>query len=165
MTASFFNLFALDSAGQRWEFSQLSGRVSLIVNVASKCGFTTQYTALQELYAKYHNAGLQIVAFPCNQFGAQEPGTDAEIQGFCQTNFAVTFPIMQKVDVNGPSAHPVFAYLKSHCPGILGSEAIKWNFTKFLVDRTGSKVKRYAPQVTPQQIEADITAFLQESPS
>ncbi|MBX7144903.1 MAG: glutathione peroxidase [Oligoflexia bacterium] len=160
MKSSFFELSASDINGNDWAFSQLKGKVTLIVNVASRCGFTSQYTGLQSLYDRFKVKGLEIVAFPCNQFGAQEPGTAAEIKSFCDTSFGVTFPIMQKVDVNGPNTHPVFAYLKSNCPGLLGTESIKWNFTKFLVAPDGRAIQRFAPQVTPEELESAIIQHL-----
>ncbi|WP_206832397.1 glutathione peroxidase [Alicyclobacillus fructus] len=136
------------------------GKVLLIVNTASKCGFTPQYEGLQKLYEVYRDRGFEILAFPCNQFGNQEPGSNEEIQQFCQMTYRVTFPVFAKVDVNGPNAHPLFEYLKQQAKGALGSEAIKWNFTKFLVDRDGRVVKRFAPQTAPESIREDIEACL-----
>ena len=136
------------------------GKVMLIVNTASKCGFTGQYQGLQDLYDKYSEQGLEILAFPCNQFGGQEPGSNDEIQQFCATRFSVSFPIFDKIDVNGPKADPLYEYLKKECKGVLGSEAIKWNFTKFLVDRDGKPGKRYAPKTKPAELEGDIQAML-----
>ena len=133
-------------------------KVLLIVNVASKCGFTKQYTGLQELYDKYEN--LEIVAFPCNSFGGQEPAEDNEIQDFCTTTFGVTFPIMQKTKVNGKEAEPIFQYLQENAKGILGTEKIKWNFTKFLISRDGTQIKRFAPKDTPESMVADIEKML-----
>lgn len=138
------------------------GKVLLIVNVASKCGFTPQYKGLEAIYQKYKDQGLVVLGFPCNQFGGQEPGTEAEIQSFCSLNYGVTFPMFAKVDVNGSEEHPLYAYLKSQKGGLLGFDAIKWNFTKFLVDRTGQVVARYAPTSTPESIAADIEARLAE---
>lgn len=146
--------------GERFPLSNLEGKVALIVNVASKCGFTPQYKELEELYTKYRDRGLVVLGFPCNQFGMQEPGTSAEIQEFCSLNYGVTFPMFQKIEVNGPSAHPLFAMLKKNAPGLLGTEAIKWNFTKFLVDRAGKVVARYAPTTSPMQIASDIERLL-----
>lgn len=136
------------------------GQVLLIVNTASKCGFTPQFQGLEDLYKKYHAQGLEILGFPCNQFGSQDPGKDEEILEFCQTNYGVTFPMFAKIDVNGPDAHPLFQHLKAEAPGVLGSEAIKWNFTKFLVDQTGAVKERYAPTTKPSDLESAITALL-----
>ena len=128
----------------------------LIVNIASKCGFTPQYKGLEALYEKYKDRGFAVLGFPCNQFGEQEPGTEAEIAEFCELNYGVTFPMFSKIDVNGEDAHPLFKYLKSMKKGLLGSEAIKWNFTKFLVDKDGKVVERYAPTTKPEDLENDI---------
>jgi glutathione peroxidase len=136
------------------------GRVLLIVNTASQCGFTPQYAGLETLYRKLEPEGLTVLGFPCNQFGGQEPGSDAQIGAFCQKNYGVTFPMFAKVDVNGPNAHPLFQYLTKAKPGILGIEAIKWNFTKFLIDRAGNPVARFAPQTTPDELEAPIRKLL-----
>jgi glutathione peroxidase len=136
------------------------GKVLLIVNVASRCGFTPQYTGLEALYRKYRERGFEVLGFPCNQFGSQEPGTEAEIGQFCSTTYDVSFPLFAKVDVNGDNAHPLYRHLKGEKPGVLGTEAIKWNFTKFLVDRDGNVVKRYAPADKPEALEGDIAALL-----
>ena len=136
------------------------GKVLLIVNTASRCGFTPQYEGLEALHREFGAQGFEVLAFPCNQFGAQEPGTDAEIGAFCSTTFDVTFPVFAKIDVNGAAADPLFERLKADAPGVLGSKAIKWNFTKFLVDRQGRAVKRYAPTTKPEDIRADIMALL-----
>ena len=136
------------------------GRVLLIVNTASACGFTPQYAGLETLYEKLHGAGLTVLGFPCNQFGAQEPGAEAEIGAFCSKNYGVTFPMFAKIDVNGDGAHPLYKYLKDAKPGLLGTEGIKWNFTKFLIDRTGEPVARYAPQTKPDELEAPIKKLL-----
>ncbi len=136
------------------------GKVLLIVNTASKCGFTPQYAGLQELYDKLHGEGLEILGFPCNQFGAQEPGSAEDISGFCQLNYGVTFPMFDKVEVNGDGAHPLFKHLKAEAPGLLGSQGIKWNFTKFLVNREGKVVARFAPTATPASLEAEIRKLL-----
>lgn len=146
--------------GTQENFTDYSGKVLLIVNVASKCGFTPQYRQLQALYEEFHAQGLEILAFPCNQFGRQEPGSDSEIENFCQLNYGVTFPVFQKIDVNGPETHAIFNYLKSSAPGILGSEAIKWNFTKFLLNRDGLPIHRYAPVTSPNDIRSDIQKLL-----
>ena len=136
------------------------GEVLLIVNTASKCGFTPQYKGLQQLYEEFHDQGFRILGFPCNQFASQEPGTNEEIQQFCQTNYQVTFPVFAKIDVNGASADPLYKYLTQSAPGVLGTEAIKWNFTKFLIDRTGNVVKRFAPNTTPESIHDAILLLL-----
>jgi glutathione peroxidase len=136
------------------------GKVLLIVNVASKCGYTPQYKGMEELYRKYKDQGFVVLGFPCNQFGLQESAPEAEIKTFCERNFGVTFPLFSKIDVNGAYAHPLYQHLKKQEKGLLGSEFIKWNFTKFLVDRTGTVIKRYGPQKTPAAIEEDIAALL-----
>ena len=146
--------------GEDVSLSAYRGKVLLIVNVASRCGFTPQYKGLQELYDKYKDKGLVVLGFPCNQFGGQEPGTEEEIAQFCETNYGVTFPMFAKIDVNGEHAHPLYKYLCKEAPGILGTKAIKWNFTKFLVDRDGRLVRRYEPKVTPDQLAGDIEALL-----
>ena len=146
--------------GSETDLSAQKGKVLLVVNVASKCGFTPQYEGLEALQRKYEDRGFTIVGFPCNQFGAQEPGNAEEIANFCKLTYDVSFPLMGKIDVNGPNAAPIYQQLKSDAPGPLGSEAIKWNFTKFLVDRSGKVVKRYAPQTKPQDIQRDIEALL-----
>ena len=146
--------------GSTADLSDHKGEVMLIVNVASKCGFTPQYEGLEALQRKYGSKGFTVLGFPCNQFGAQEPGNAEEIANFCKLTYDVSFPLMGKVDVNGPQAAPIYRHLKSEAPGLLGSEAIKWNFTKFLVDRSGRVVKRYAPQTKPEDIERDIEALL-----
>ena len=134
--------------------------VLLIVNTASKCGFTPQFAGLQALYEKYHERGFEILGFPCNQFMNQDPGTNEEIQNFCQVNYGVTFPMFAKIEVNGSNAHPLYEYLKKAAPGALGMKAIKWNFTKFLVDARGNVVKRFEPNVEPADIAPDIEALL-----
>jgi glutathione peroxidase len=131
------------------------GKVLLIVNTASKCGFTPQYKGLQDLYGKYHDNGLEVLGYPCDQFGHQEPGSDAEIKSFCETNYAVNFPLFSKIEVNGDNAHPLYKFLKSEKGGLL-SDGIKWNFTKFLVDKHGNVVERFAPTTTPEKIAGDI---------
>ncbi len=142
------------------KLSEYKGKVLLIVNVASKCGFTPQYEGLEKLYRKYKNQGFEILAFPCNQFGNQEPGTNEEIKSFCQTNYNVTFKLFDKIDVNGANSHPLYQFLKDAKPGIMGSKDIKWNFTKFLIDREGNVVERYAPQTTPESVAKDIEKLL-----
>jgi glutathione peroxidase len=139
---------------------EFEGKVLLIVNVASKCGFTPQYTGLEEIYKKYQARGFEILGFPCNQFGGQEPGTEAEIQSFCSLTYPVSFKMFSKVDVNGDDAHPIYRFLKSEAKGILNTEGVKWNFTKFLVSRDGKTIKRFAPQDKPESLSADIEAML-----
>lgn len=148
-----------DIRGQEVSMEEYKGKVLLIVNTASKCGFTKQYAGLQALYEKYKERGLEILAFPCNQFGHQEPGDDAAIKNFCTDTFGVTFPVMAKVEVNGEGAHPLYKGLKKSQGGLLGNE-IKWNFTKFLVDREGRVVDRFAPQKEPKALEEKIKALL-----
>ena len=142
--------------GQDVNLGDYKGKTLLIVNVASKCGFTPQYKGLEELQKEFGAKGFAVLGFPCNQFGGQEPGSQTEIEQFCTLNFGVSFPMFEKIDVNGPAAHPMFEFLKKSVPGILGTEAIKWNFTKFLVDPSGNVVKRYAPQTKPEDIADDI---------
>ena len=136
------------------------GKVLLIVNTASRCGFTPQFTGLEALYRKYRDQGLEILGFPCNQFGAQEPGNAEEIASFCSLTYDVTFPMFGKIEVNGSRAHPLYTYLKAQKKGLLGSEGIKWNFTKFLIDRNGQVTERYAPTTTPEQLDAAVAALL-----
>jgi glutathione peroxidase len=146
--------------GKSRKLSDYKGKVLLVVNTASKCGFTPQYKGLEALYAKYKSKGLVVLGFPSNQFGQQEPGPDDEIAEFCEMNFGVTFPLFSKVDVNGDAAHPLFKYLTSTKKGLLGSEAIKWNFTKFLIGRDGNVVERYAPTTKPEDLEKDVERAL-----
>ena len=146
--------------GKQIKLALYQGKVILIVNVASQCGFTGQYDGLEMLYRKYVDQGLVILGFPCNQFGAQEPGSEEEIMNFCRLNYGVTFPMFAKIDVNGPNTHPLYILLKNERPGFLGSGAIKWNFTKFLVDRDGNIVERYSPSTKPAEIEDKITSLL-----
>jgi glutathione peroxidase len=146
--------------GQDINLGDYKGKTLLIVNVASKCGFTPQYKGLEELQKEFGAKGFAVLGFPCNQFGGQEPGSETEIEQFCTLNFGVSFPMFEKIDVNGPEAHPMFEFLKKSVPGILGTEAIKWNFTKFLVDPAGKVVKRYAPQTKPEDIAADIAKLM-----
>lgn len=145
--------------GEEQSLRDFEGQILLIVNTASKCGFTPQYEGLQKLYEQFADVGFSILAFPCNQFGNQEPGTHEEIEEFCSLNYGVTFPVFEKIDVNGANAHPLYAYLKRSAPGLLGSEAIKWNFTKFLVNRQGEVVKRYASATAPSAIADEIEAL------
>ncbi len=154
-----------DFAVRRLDGSETSlgdwrGKVLLIVNTASQCGFTPQYAGLEALYKKYKDRGFAVLGFPCNQFGAQEPGTADEIGAFCEKNYGVSFPMFDKIDVNGPNAHPLFTHLKEEAPGLLGTDGIKWNFTKFLVDRHGKVVTRYAPTTSPNALDSDVLALL-----
>lgn len=146
--------------GSAQKLSDYRGKVLLIVNTASKCGFTPQYEGLEELYRKYHDQGLEILAFPCNQFGEQEPGDADEIANFCKLSYDVTFPVLAKVDVNGKNEDPIWSYLKKQQTGLLGFSGIKWNFTKFLIDRDGKVVARHAPTTKPYQIEEEIKGLL-----
>jgi glutathione peroxidase len=146
--------------GTECDFSSFAGKVLLIVNTASRCGFTPQYAGLEALYKKYRDRGLVVVGFPCNQFGAQEPGTATEISEFCQMNYGVSFPIFSRIEVNGAGAHPLYKYLTSEVRGFLGTEAIKWNFTKFLVDRSGHPVQRFAPKTAPADLQEHIEKLL-----
>jgi glutathione peroxidase len=146
--------------GSATDLSSHKGEVMLIVNVASKCGFTPQYEGLEALQKQYGGKGFTVLGFPCNQFGAQEPGDAEEIASFCKLTYDVDFPIFAKIDVNGDKAAPIYKYLKDEAPGLLGSKAIKWNFTKFLVNRSGKVVKRYAPQTKPEELKQDIEALL-----
>ena len=149
-----------DSQKNPVSLSDYKGKTLLIVNVASRCGLTPQYKGLQELYSKYSNKDFEILAFPCNQFGAQEPGSNEEIKEFCDNNFNVSFKIFDKINVNGSSASPLFKHLKNEAKGVMGSEAIKWNFTKFLIDNNGRVIKRYSPQTTPDKIDKDLSEIL-----
>lgn len=146
--------------GSTLDLSEMQGRVLLIVNTASKCGFTPQYAGLEALQRKYADSGFDVMGFPCNQFGKQEPGSADEIAQFCQLTYDVTFPIMAKVDVNGDGAIPLYRWLKQEAPGVLGTRGVKWNFTKFLIDRHGHVVRRYAPNDKPETLERDIEALL-----
>jgi glutathione peroxidase len=153
-----FNVKTIE--GKETTLAPYRGKVMLIVNVASKCGYTPQYEGLEALYKKYKEQGLVVLGFPSNQFGNQEPGTEEEIQHFCRVNFGVNFPMFSKIEVNGEDTHPLYAYLKSKQPGILGTEAIKWNFTKFLVDKQGNVVARFGSSTKPNEIEAEIEKLL-----
>jgi glutathione peroxidase len=146
--------------GRNIALSEYKGKTLLIVNVASQCGFTPQYGELEKLYESLKEKGLVVLGFPCNQFGAQEPGPDSEIKSFCEINYGITFPLFAKIEVNGPKAHPLYQYLTSSKPGVLGTEGIKWNFTKFLVDKYGEPVRRYAPQTRPREILKDLVPLL-----
>lgn len=151
-------LMTLD--GQQTNLSAYADKVLLVVNVASRCGFTPQYAGLEALWRRYREQGLVVLGFPCNQFGHQEPGDADEIANFCATRFEVSFPLFEKLEVNGPHAHPLFVHLREAAPGVLGSTAVKWNFTKFLVDRTGAVVRRYGSMTTPEALARDIEALL-----
>lgn len=146
--------------GKEISLSEYENKVLLIVNVASKCGFTKQYAGLENLYEKYKLKGFVVLGFPCNQFGGQEPGTAEEIQSFCTLKYQVSFPMFEKINVNGKNAHPLYVYLKSAAKGIMGTESIKWNFTKFLVNRDGTVIKRFASKDTPESIENEIVSLL-----
>ena len=153
--------FTVESSnGSKLDLSEKKGKVLLVVNTASKCGFTPQYKGLEEVFQDYKDKGFEVLAFPCNQFGGQEPGGQDEIEQFCEVNFGLSFPLMKKVDVNGAEASPLFDWMKGEAPGLMGSKSIKWNFTKFLIDREGNVVKRYAPQDTPDRIRKDIEKLL-----
>lgn len=148
--------------GEPVDLKQYAGKVLLIVNTASNCGFTPQYKGLEAIYQQFRDKGVEVLGFPCNQFGHQEPGSAGEIGSFCEKNYGVTFPLFDKIDVNGDKAHPLFQHLKSQAPGLLGSQSIKWNFTKFLVKKDGTVFKRYAPQTAPKDLLDDIEKLLAE---
>ncbi len=155
-----YDFSAPNKSGEPLSLADFRGKVVLVVNTASKCGFTPQYAGLEQLYKDYGDKGLVVLAFPSNQFGAQEPGSDDEIESFCQINYGVTFPVFAKGDVNGPDAWPVFDWLRTEAPGLLGTTAIKWNFTKFLVDREGRVVERFAPTTGPESLRPAIEKLL-----
>jgi glutathione peroxidase len=160
VTSSLYDIDVQTIGGATQSLGAYRGKTLLVVNVASQCGFTPQYEGLEALFRKYKDQGFVVLGFPCNQFGRQEPGTEAEIQRFCTSSYDVTFPLFAKIDVNGPAAHPLYERLKSSRPGLLGTEAIKWNFTKFLVNAQGEVVARYAPSDTPEKIERDVAKLL-----
>ena len=160
VTETVYPFSALNNKNENIELKDYQGKVMLIVNTASACGFTPQYEGLQVLYAEHQAQGLEVLAFPCNQFKQQEKGNNEEIQQFCDLTFNIKFPLFDKIDVNGDNTHPLFAFLKAQAPGILGSKSIKWNFTKFLVNKKGEVVKRYAPTTKPESIKADIEKLL-----
>jgi glutathione peroxidase len=160
MSASVYDFEALSITGKPLKLADYRGRVLLIVNTASKCGFTPQFAGLEQLWKDYEAKGLTVVGFPCNQFGGQDPGSDGEIAEFCQLNYGVSFPMMGKVDVNGGDAHPLWQWLKKEKRGLLGTEMIKWNFTKFLVGKDGQVIERYAPNDEPAKLRADIDKAL-----
>jgi len=162
MNNTIFEFEVKDAQNKKFDLFQFKDHVVLIVNVASKCGFTPQYKGLEELYNKFKDKKFVILGFPCNQFGSQEPGSDSEIQQFCSLNYGVSFPVLAKVDVNGAKTLPLYDFLKSSAPGLLGTEAIKWNFTKFLIGKDGKVLKRYSPQTEPRSIEKDIEGALEK---
>ncbi|WP_090129984.1 glutathione peroxidase [Limnohabitans sp. Rim11] len=158
-----YDFEAVQMNGQSLALDQMRGQVMLIVNTASACGFTPQFGGLEKLHQAYQAQGLRVMGFPCNQFGGQDPGSNADIASFCQLNFGVSFPMMEKIEVNGASAHPLYQWLCAEAPGLLGSKGIKWNFTKFLVGRDGRVLKRYAPMDKPEKLKADIEAALKQN--
>ena len=158
--SSVYDMEARTIDGDEQSLMSYQGKTLLVVNVASKCGFTPQYTGLEALYRKYRDKGLVVLAFPCDQFGHQEPGNEQEIRNFCSLKYDVSFPLFAKIEVNGANAAPLYRYLKNQAKGLFGTEAVKWNFTKFLVDKSGNVIKRYAPTDTPDSIEQDIAAIL-----
>ena len=160
MSAPIYQFKAPRLNGKEQALAEYEGKVMLIVNTASKCGFTPQYEGLEKVYQQYKDKGLVVLGFPCNQFGAQEPGGKEDIQEFCQLNYGVSFPMFDKIDVNGNDTHPLYDYLKKQATGVLGSESIKWNFTKFLVDRDGKVIDRFAPTTKPEDMVRDIEALL-----
>ena len=155
-----YDIAVKDIKGKEITMGDFKGKPLLIVNVASECGFTNQYAGLEKLYEKYKGRGLVVLGFPCNQFGGQESGTDEEIKSFCETKFKVTFPMFSKIEVNGSDAHPLYVFMKKEAKGLLGTEAIKWNFTKFLLDRQGNVVERFSPQTKPEELNSEIEKVL-----
>lgn len=160
MSDSIYDIEVKTITGEKIKLDRYRGKTLLIVNTASRCGFTPQYEGLQKLYTELNGRGLEILGFPCNQFGGQEPGSDADVKSFCDLNYKVNFPLFSKIDVNGDNAHPLYQFLKSHAKGVLGTEAIKWNFTKFLVNKQGEVVDRYAPTTTPEALRTEIENIL-----
>ncbi len=160
MTDTIYDYSCQTTSGSEKSLADYRGKVLLVVNTASKCGFTPQFAGLEELHEKYQHSGLQILGFPCNQFGKQDPGSNGEIMEFCQLNYGVSFPMMAKIEVNGSGTDPLYKHLKKQAPGALGTRAIKWNFTKFLINREGEVVKRFASATKPRQMEKDIEALL-----
>ncbi|HWD34343.1 MAG TPA: glutathione peroxidase [Pseudomonas sp.] len=160
MADALLNIPCVTLSGEQKVLGDYQGKVLLVVNTASQCGFTPQYKGLEQLWQRYRERGLVVVGFPCNQFGKQEPGDAREIAQFCETNFGVSFPLFRKIEVNGDGAHPLFVELKKRAPGLLGSQKIKWNFTKFLVDPVSGKVTRYAPSTKPEALDASIEKLL-----
>jgi glutathione peroxidase len=157
---SIYDHKVLNNKGEEVSLENYKDKVLLIVNTASKCGFTPQYAGLQELYTKYKDQGLEVLAFPCNQFGSQEPGDSEEIASFCDLQFNISFPLMDKIDVNGDNTHPLYTELKESAPGLLGSKKVKWNFTKFLIGKNADKITRFAPQAKPESLSDDIESLL-----
>jgi len=160
--ADIYDIEARSIDGRTQKLGEFAGKTLLVVNVASKCGFTPQYKGLEALYRKFAPRGFSVLGFPCDQFGHQEPGSESEIASFCKTSYDVTFPMFAKIEVNGEHTHPLYAHLKKEAPGVLGSQAIKWNFTKFVIDKKGRVRGRYAPTETPESIGDDIEALLAE---
>jgi glutathione peroxidase len=160
MSSNVFDFSCTTSSGEEMPLEDYRGKVLLVVNTASKCGFTPQFAGLEEMYEKYREHGLEILGFPCNQFGKQDPGSNDEITEFCQLNYGVSFPMLAKIEVNGRSADPLYKHLKKAAPGALGTRGIKWNFTKFLINRDGEVLKRFSPATTPAQIEKEIKQLL-----
>jgi glutathione peroxidase len=160
MSTELFNIPVTTIKGEQKTLADFAGKAVLVVNTASKCGFTPQYKGLETVWQQYKDKGLVVLGFPCNQFGKQEPGDEGAISEFCELNFGVTFPLFKKVDVNGQGAHPLFTTLKKSAPGLLGSEGIKWNFTKFLIGQDGKVVKRFAPTTKPEDLSSEIEALL-----
>jgi glutathione peroxidase len=160
MSDNLLNIPVQTIKGEQKTLADYAGKAVLVVNTASKCGFTPQYKGLEELWQSYKDRGLVVLGFPCNQFGKQEPGNEGAISEFCELNYGVSFPLFKKIDVNGSDAHPLFVQLKKRAPGLLGSEGIKWNFTKFLIGRDGKLIKRYAPLTKPEELKSDIEALL-----
>ena len=160
MAGSILDIPCVTLGGEHKKLGDFSGKALLVVNTASQCGFTPQYKGLEQLWQAYRARGLVVLGFPCNQFGAQEKGSDDEIASFCELNFGVSFPLMHKIEVNGDGAHPLYRWLTSEAPGVLGTKSIKWNFTKFLVGRDGQVIRRYAPQDKPEKLADDIQAAL-----
>ncbi|KJJ99869.1 glutathione peroxidase [Pseudomonas sp. 21] len=160
MSDALLNIPVTTIKGEQTTLADFGGKALLVVNTASQCGFTPQYKGLEKLWRQYKDKGLVVLGFPCNQFGKQEPGSEGEITQFCELNFGVSFPLFKKIDVNGAEAHPLYVQLKKRAPGLLGSQGIKWNFTKFLIGQDGQLVKRFAPTTKPEQLSAEIEALL-----
>jgi|SRR5690606_38123207 len=160
MSNALFEIPLTTISGEQKTLADFAGKALLVVNTASKCGFTPQYKGLESLWQQYRERGLVVLGFPCNQFGKQEPGDEGAISEFCELNFGVSFPLFRKVEVNGPGAHPLFVQLKQRAPGVLGSQGIKWNFTKFLIGQDGQLVKRFAPTTKPDELKGEIEALL-----
>lgn len=157
---SIYEINVKDIDGKELPLSHYKGKALLVVNVASKCGFTPQYKGLEELYKRYNSEGFEILGFPCNQFGSQEPGTEEEIKSFCEANYSVSFPLFSKVEVNGENTHPLYRFLKARAPGVMGTEDIKWNFTKFLINKKGEVLQRFAPNTKPENLAGPIQSAI-----